>query len=313
MAIQWFPGHMNKAKKAIAERAKSVDMVIEMLDARMPASSENPLLAQLSKGKPKLKSLNKQDLADPERTKIWLEHYNSCPDTRAIALDSSETGAHGKITQACRAMIPHRQGIDKPLRVLICGIPNVGKSTLINGMIGKKSAKTGNEPGITKTEQRLLLADDFWLYDTPGMLWPKIIVEEGGYNLAAGGAVGRNALDEEEVALELLDYLRRHYLPMLQERYQADKDPSSHWDDNSWLEWIAKKRGAVLSGGRINYQKAAENILTDFREGKIGRITLETPNQWETWLKKARQKEAELKAIREARKAERKGQKPADE
>ena len=302
---------MNKAKKAIAERIKSVDMVIEMLDARMPASSENPLLAQLSKGKPKLKILNKQDLADPERTKVWLEHYNSRQDTRAIALDSSETGAHGKITQACRAMIPHRQGIEKPLRVLICGIPNVGKSTLINGMIGKKSAKTGNEPGITKAEQRLFLADDFWLYDTPGMLWPKIIVEEGGYNLAAGGAVGRNALDEEEVALELLDYLRRHYLALLQERYQADKDPSSHWDDTSWLEWIAKKRGAVLSGGRVNYQKAAENILTDFREGKIGRITLETPNQWETWLKKARQKEAELKAIREARKVERKGQQPS--
>ena len=311
MAIQWFPGHMNKAKKAIAERIKSVDMVIEMLDARMPASSENPLLAQLSKGKPKLKILNKQDLADPERTKVWLEHYNSRQDTRAIALDSSETGAHGKITQACRAMIPHRQGIEKPLRVLICGIPNVGKSTLINGMIGKKSAKTGNEPGITKAEQRLFLADDFWLYDTPGMLWPKIIVEEGGYNLAAGGAVGRNALDEEEVALELLDYLRRHYLALLQERYQADKDPSSHWDDTSWLEWIAKKRGAVLSGGRVNYQKAAENILTDFREGKIGRITLETPNQWEAWLKKARQKEAEFKAIREARKAERKGQQPS--
>jgi len=197
--------------------------------------------------------------------------------------------------------------------IVVTGVSGSGKSTLINGMIGKKSAKTGNEPGITKAEQRLFLADDFWLYDTPGMLWPKIIVEEGGYNLAAGGAVGRNALDEEEVALELLDYLRRHYLPMLQERYQADKDPSSHWDDNSWLEWIAKKRGAVLSGGRGNYQKAAENILIDFREGKIGRITLETPNQWETWLKKARQKEAELKAVREARKAERKGQKPAEE
>ena len=311
MAIQWFPGHMNKAKKAIAERIKSVDMVIEMLDARMPASSENPLLAQLSKGKPKLKILNKQDLADPERTKVWLEHYNSRQDTRAIALDSSETGAHGKITQACRAMIPHRQGIEKPLRVLICGIPNVGKSTLINGMIGKKSAKTGNEPGITKAEQRLFLADDFWLYDTPGMLWPKIIVEEGGYNLAAGGAVGRNALDEEEVALELLDYLRRHYLALLQERYQADKDPSSHWDDTSWLEWIAKKRGAVLSGGRVNYQKAAENILTDFREGKIGRITLETPNQWETWLKKARQKEAELKPFAKPERRNEKGQQPS--
>lgn len=305
MAIQWFPGHMNKAKKAIAERLKSVDMVIEMLDARLPASSENPLLAQLSRGKPKLKILNKQDLADPERTTVWLAYYNSREQTNAIALDSSEKSATLKVTTACRALVPHRQGIEKPLRVLICGIPNVGKSTLINGMIGKKSAKTGNEPGITKAEQRLFLADDFWLYDTPGMLWPKIIVEESGYNLAASGAVGRNALDEEEVALVLLDYVRRHYLSLLQMRYAADKDSSSHWNDVAWLEWVAKKRGALLGGGRVNYQKAAENVLTDFREGAIGRITLETPRQWEEWLKVAHRKEAELKAERAAKKADR--------
>ena len=304
---------MNKAKKAIADRLKSVDMVIEMLDARLPASSENPLLAQLSKGKPKLKILNKQDLADHERTAVWLDYFNSREQTNAIALDSSEKSAAPKITAACRALVPNRKGIDKPLRVLICGIPNVGKSTLINGMIGKKSAKTGNEPGITKAEQRLFLADDFWLYDTPGMLWPKIIVEQSGYNLAASGAVGRNALDEEEVALELLDYLRRHYLPLLQARYAADKDPSSHWDDTSWLEWIARKRGALLGGGRVNYQKAAENVLTDFREGAIGRITLETPRQWEEWLKAARKKEAERKAEREARKAARSGQENREE
>ena len=304
---------MNKAKKAIADRLKSVDMVIEMLDARLPASSENPLLAQLSKGKPKLKILNKQDLADHERTAVWLDYFNNREQTNAIALDSSEKSAAPKITAACRALVPNRKGIDKPLRVLICGIPNVGKSTLINGMVGKKSAKTGNEPGITKAEQRLFLADDFWLYDTPGMLWPKIIVEESGYNLAASGAVGRNALDEEEVALELLDYLRRHYLPLLQARYAADKDPSSHWDDTSWLEWIARKRGALLGGGRVNYQKAAENVLTDFREGAIGRITLETPRQWEEWLKAARKKEAELKAEREARKAARSGQENREE
>ena len=304
---------MNKAKKAIADRLKSVDMVIEMLDARLPASSENPLLAQLSKGKPKLKILNKQDLADPERTAVWLDYFNSQKQTNAIALDSSEKSAAPKITAACRALVPNRKGIDKPLRVLICGIPNVGKSTLINGMVGKKSAKTGNEPGITKAEQRLFLADDFWLYDTPGMLWPKIIVEESGYNLAASGAVGRNALDEEEVALELLDYLRRHYLPLLQARYAADKDPSSHWDDASWLEWIARKRGALLGGGRVNYQKAAENVLTDFREGVIGCITLETPRQWEEWLKAARKKETELKAEREARKAARSGQENREE
>lgn len=307
MAIQWYPGHMHKAKKAIMERLKSVDMVIEVLDARLPASSENPLLAHLSAGKPKLKILNKQDLADPERTALWLADFQSRPQTNAITLDASDRQATQKVIQACRALLPNRQGVEKPLRVLICGIPNVGKSTLINSMLGKKSAKTGNEAGITKTEQRLFLADDFWLYDTPGMLWPKIIVEESGYNLAASGAVGRNALDEEVVALELLDYLRRHYLPLLQTRYQADKNDSSHWRDEEWLEWIGRKRGALLAGGRINYQKAAEVTLTDFRDGEIGRITLETPNQWAVWLKQAKQNEAALKAAREQRKAERRG------
>ncbi|MFC2351856.1 ribosome biogenesis GTPase YlqF [Eikenella halliae] len=305
MSIQWFPGHMHKTKKALIERLKSTDMVIEMLDARLPASSQNPLLAQLSRGKPKLYLLNKQDLADPELTRVWLAELQNRPNTSALALDASERQAAQKITAACRALVPHRQGIDRPLRVLICGIPNVGKSTLINGMIGKKSAKTGNEPGITKTEQRLLLADDFWLYDTPGMLWPKIIVPQSGYNLAASGAVGRNALDEETVALELLDYLRQHYLPQLQARYQADPEESQSWQDTDWLEWIGRRRGALLGGGRINYQKAAENTLTDFRDGQIGRITLETPEQWQTWLAAALEEEARLQAKRAERQAER--------
>ena len=305
MSIQWFPGHMHKTKKALIERLKSTDMVIEMLDARLPASSQNPLLAQLSRGKPKLYLLNKQDLADPELTRVWLAELQNRPNISALALDASERQAAQKITAACRALVPHRQGIDRPLRVLICGIPNVGKSTLINGMIGKKSAKTGNEPGITKTEQRLLLADDFWLYDTPGMLWPKIIVPQSGYNLAASGAVGRNALDEETVALELLNYLRQHYLPQLQARYQADPEESPSWQDTDWLEWIGRRRGALLGGGRINYQKAAENTLTDFRDGQIGRITLETPEQWQIWLAAAREEEARLQAKRAERQAER--------
>ena len=296
---------MHKTKKALIERLKSTDMVIEMLDARLPASSQNPLLAQLSRGKPKLYLLNKQDLADPELTRVWLAELQNRPNTSALALDASERQAAQKITAACRALVPHRQGIDRPLRVLICGIPNVGKSTLINGMIGKKSAKTGNEPGITKTEQRLLLADDFWLYDTPGMLWPKIIVPQSGYNLAASGAVGRNALDEETVALELLNYLRQHYLPQLQARYQADPEESQSWQDTDWLEWIGRRRGALLGGGRINYQKAAENTLTDFRDGQIGRITLETPEQWQIWLAAAREEEARLQAKRAERQAER--------
>ena len=305
MSIQWFPGHMHKTKKALIERLKSTDMVIEMLDARLPASSQNPLLAQLSRGKPKLYLLNKQDLADPELTRVWLAELQNRPNTSALALDASERQAAQKITAACRALVPHRQGIDRPLRGLICGSPNVGKSTLINGMIGKKSAKTGNEPGITKTEQRLLLADDFWLYDTPGMLWPKIIVPQSGYNLAASGAVGRNALDEETVALELLNYLRQHYLPQLQARYQADPEESPSWQDTDWLEWIGRRRGALLGGGRINYQKAAENTLTDFRDGQIGRITLETPEQWQIWLAAAREEEARQQAKRAERQAER--------
>ena len=305
MSIQWFPGHMHKTKKALIERLKSTDMVIEMLDARLPASSQNPLLAQLSRGKPKLYLLNKQDLADPELTRVWLAELQNRPNTSALALDASERQAAQKITAACRALVPHRQGIDRPLRVLICGIPNVGKSTLINGMIGKRSAKTGNEPGITKTEQRLLLADDFWLYDTPGMLWTKIIVPQSGYNLAASGAVGRNALDEETVALELLNYLRQHYLTQLQVRYQADPEESQSWQDTDWLEWIGRRRGALLGGGRINYQKAAENTLTDFRDGQIGRITLETPEQWQAWLAAAREEEARLQAKRAERQAER--------
>lgn len=305
MSIQWFPGHMHKTKKALIERLKSTDMVIEMLDARLPASSQNPLLAQLSRGKPKLYLLNKQDLADPKLTQAWLAELQKRPDTRALPLDASDRQAAQKITAACRELVPHRQGIDRPLRVLICGIPNVGKSTLINGMTGKKSAKTGNEPGITKTEQRLLLADDFWLYDTPGMLWPKIIVPQSGYNLAASGAVGRNALDEEVVALELLDYLRHHYLLQLQERYQASPEESPGWQDSDWLEWIGRRRGALLSGGRINYQKAAEAVLTDFRDSQIGRITLETPAQWQSWLAAAREHEAQLQAKRAERQAER--------
>ncbi|MBP6345687.1 ribosome biogenesis GTPase YlqF [Neisseriaceae bacterium CLB008] len=306
MAIQWFPGHMHKAKKAIAERMKTTDVVIEVLDARLPGSSANPLLENLSERRPKLKILNKQDLADPVRTEAWLAHYNNQSKTQAIALDASEKATQ-KLIKACRDLVPNRGGIDKPLRVLICGIPNVGKSTLINSMMGKRSAKTGNEPGITKQEQRIFLADDFWLFDTPGMLWPKIIVEEGGYNLAASGAVGRNALDEEEVSLELLDYLRQNYPEQIVARFKLDVGAEEYadWHDNDWFDAIARKRGALLSGGRVDYQKVAEIILTDYRAGLMGRVTLETPEEWMRWLEVAKEKEALLREERAAKKAAR--------
>ena len=191
MPIHWFPGHMHSTKKAIVERLPDIDVVIELLDARLPGSSANPLLADLTAAKPALKLLNKQDLADPELTAQWLAHYQARPGTRALALDASSTAPARLLVNACRELAPLRGGMVKPVRVLICGIPNVGKSTLINTLAGERTAKTGDEPGITKTEQKIVLASDFHLFDTPGMLWPRIAVEESGYHLAASGGIGR--------------------------------------------------------------------------------------------------------------------------
>src|SRR5512133_532532 len=223
MAIQWFPGHMNLSRKAMAERVKDIDVVIEVLDARLPGSSANPLLAEMTGHKPTLKILNKQDVADPARTEQWLAHYNAQPGTRALALQASNAAAVAPLAAACHELAPGRGGLAKPMRVLICGVPNVGKSTLINALTHKRHAKTGDEAGITKLEQRITLADDFYLYDTPGLLWPRIIVARSGYNLAASGAIGRNAYDEEEVALELLAYLKVHYAALLAARYKLDE------------------------------------------------------------------------------------------
>ena len=190
MAIQWFPGHMHLTRQAITERVKEIDVVIEVLDARLPGSSANPLLQEMTGHKPRLKILNKQDMADPVQTKAWMDWYNAQSETRAIALDASEPAPTKRLIEQCKLLAPSRGGLAKPMRVLICGVPNVGKSTLINSMSGKTQAKTGNEAGVTKLEQRIVLADDFYLWDTPGMLWPRIIVEKSGYNLAASGPWG---------------------------------------------------------------------------------------------------------------------------
>ncbi len=305
MAIQWFPGHMHSTRKAIAERIKDIDVVIELLDARLPGSSANPLLAELTGHKPSVKVLNKQDVADPERTPLWLDWYNARAETRAIALDASEPAPARRLIDACHQLAPQRGGMAKPMRVLICGIPNVGKSTLINTLSDKRQAKTGDEAGITKLEQRITLADDFYLWDTPGMLWPRITIAESGYKLAASGAVGRNAYDEEEVALELLAYLKLHYAPLLEARYRlglgAEAIAALH--DDELLEAIARKRGAVMSGGRVNLQKGAELVMTDLRSAVLGRMTLETPAEFEVWSAAAELKEAERAAKKAARKS----------
>ena len=304
MAIQWFPGHMHLTRKAIGERVKDIDVVIEVLDARLPGSSANPLLSELTGHKPTLKVLNKQDMADPERTPLWLDWYNAQPGVRALQLDASDTAPTRKLIDGCHQLSPNRGGMAKPMRVLICGVPNVGKSTLINTLSNKRQAKTGDEAGITKLEQRITLADDFYLWDTPGMLWPRITAPESGYNLAASGAVGRNAYDEELVALELLRRLQRQYAPLLEARYKLGlpEGAVAEMHDEELLEAIGRKRGAMLGGGRVNIQKTAEIVLTDFRTATLGRITLETPTEFEAWREAGILDDAERTVRKEARK-----------
>jgi ribosome biogenesis GTPase A len=303
MAIQWFPGHMHLTRKAIAERIKDIDVVIEVLDARLPGSSANPLLAEMTGHRPTVKVLNKQDVADPVRTVAWLDWYNARPETRAVPLDASEVAPAKRLIEACHFLAPGRGGMAKPMRVLICGIPNVGKSTLINTLTDKRQAKTGDEAGITKLEQRITLADDFYLWDTPGMLWPRIIVPESGFNLAASGAMGRNAYDEELVALELLGRLQRHYAEALVQRYKLGLTSSevAAMPDDELLEAIGRKRGAMMGGGRVNLQKTAELLLTDFRTGIMGRVTLESPEEFEAWLQAGQAEDAARQARKEAR------------
>jgi ribosome biogenesis GTPase A len=299
MAIQWFPGHMHLTKKAITSRIKETDVVIELLDARLPGSSANPMLAELTSSKPALKVLNKQDLADVSRTQQWLAHYNALPKTRALGLDASETTPAHRLIAACRELAPHRGTMSKPMRVLICGIPNVGKSTLINTLTGKRATKTGDEAGVTKLEQRISLGKDFYLYDTPGMLWPRIIVAKSGYNLAASGAIGRNAFDEEEVALELVDYLRQHYPQLVEARYKMEGVAAM--TDEVVLEGIGRRRGALLGGNRVNIQKAAEVVIYDFRQAELGRVTLETPAEFSQWLAAGQVLDAERAVRKEER------------
>ncbi len=303
MAIQWFPGHMRATQKAISDRIKMIDVVIELLDARLPGSSASPMIAELTQGKPALKVLNKQDLADPERTALWLAHYNALGNTRAIGLDASNKAPAKEIIKACHLLAPLRGGMVKPMRVLICGIPNVGKSTLINTLSGKKHAKTGDEAGITKIEQRITLADDFYLFDTPGVLWPRIIVPQSGYNLAASGAIGRNAFDEQEVAIELAAYLILNYPALVQARYKLP-DVASMTDEVLLTE-VGKKRGAV-AGKKLDMQKASEALIYDFRAAVMGRITLETPDEFAVWLTAGQTQDAKRQVKKDAIELDRK-------
>ena len=297
MAVQWFPGHMHLTRKALAERLRRIDVVIEILDARLPGSSANPMLAELTRGKAVLKLLNKSDLADPVRTELWLAHYRGRAQTQALPMQASGPAHVHTLEAACRALAPNRGGMVKPVRVLICGIPNVGKSTLLNALMGRRVARAADEPGVTRREQCVELADDCVLFDTPGVLWPRIIVAESGYWLAASGAVGRNAFEDDEVAWELLHYLHKNYPQAVLDRYELSAPLPKNTED--LLNQVARQVGALRGGGQVDRQKVCERVLGDFRSGRLGRITLETPEQFLDWLAHGRKLDAERQVRKE--------------
>ena len=274
MAINWYPGHMHKAQKEIKEIMGDIDLIIEVLDARIPYSSENPMIASIRGDKPALKILNKADLADPQITALWLEHFKSNKNTNAIAVDAKNQNPAAQIIELCRQAVPSRGDTGKPLRILIAGIPNVGKSTTINTLANRTIAKTGNEPAVTKTQQRIVLEGDIVLYDTPGMLWPKVENVNSGYRLAVTGAIKETAFDLDDIAMFAVDYLIEAYPQALQERYSLEEFGRDGYET---LEMIGRKRGCLVAGGKVEMNKAAKIVLTEQRELVLGRISMETP------------------------------------
>ena len=292
MSIQWYPGHMTLARKKAAETMAATDLVIEVLDARLPEASRNPMIEELRvhRQRPCLKILNKADLADPHATRAWLAFYNAQKGVKAVALSCKKPSEVAKIPDLCRAIAPHRGSHLKPLRMMIMGIPNVGKSTLINALLKRRVAKVGDEPAVTKSQQRLDLDATMSLVDTPGMLWPKIEHPTDGLMLAASHAVGRNAIIDEEVAIFLAGLLIERYPALLEKRYGF---PVARLDGVGVVEAVARRRGFLVRGGDADLEKAAITLLQDYRDGVLGRISLETPDTRRAMLAAAKKSAAD--------------------
>ncbi|WP_336274170.1 ribosome biogenesis GTPase YlqF [Vreelandella indica] len=297
--LGWFPGHMNKARRQIKEVLPEIDVVIEVLDARLPYSSANPMLAELTRHKPVLKILSRADLADPERTAEWVEFFDAQENMRALAVTTTNTRELKKIPKLCHELAGAVRA-DRDVRVMVMGIPNVGKSTLINGLAGRKIAKTGNEPAVTKRQQKVRIDGRVALTDTPGVLWPKIEDQASAYRLAATGAIRDTAIEYTDVAIVTSAELAKRYPEALTERYKlkalppytapdlphdidADgpKKPDflaiAGFDGNAILKDIAARRGGLRHGGAVDLHRGAEVLLHELRDGKLGRLTLETP------------------------------------
>jgi len=283
MSINWFPGHMVSARKKAAETMEWTDVIIEVLDARLPEASSNPMIKELRlhRQRPCLKILNKADLADPAVTQAWLNFYNRQEGVKAVALSCKKPGDVAKIPGLCRTLAPHRGTNLKPLRMMIMGIPNVGKSTLMNALLKRRVAAVGDEPAVTKSQQRFDLNDQMSITDTPGLMWPNIEYPSDGYMLAASHAIGRNAVIDEEVAAFLAEILLARYPALLAARYGCAVEGM---DGVAVIEVVAKRRGFRLKGGDPDLEKAAITLLTDYRSGTLGRVSLETPETRQAML-----------------------------
>lgn len=278
MNINWYPGHMKKTKEEIQNNLKLVDIILEIIDARIPESSRNPMLAEIIGQKPRIIIMNKSDLADEDMNKAWVNKFRG-ENTTALLMNSKEKINVNKIYQIAKEELKEKFDKNKEknienkiIRMMIVGIPNSGKSTFINNISKRKSANVGNRPGITKTKQWIKTNDNLELLDTPGVLWPKFD-EETGLNLSYTHAIKDEILNIEDLTLKFLEKMQKDYPKFLTERYGVDPDKKAL----EIYEDIARKRGAITKGGDFDYTRTANIILTDFRSGKLGRITLERP------------------------------------
>ena len=274
MHIQWYPGHMHKASKEIKQVLPQIDLIIEVLDARIPFSSQNPMLSTLRGEKPCIKILSKTDLADPSATQLWQNYLEQEQGVKTLAVTTLQPEKIKQITQLCLKMIPEKASNDKQIKTMIIGIPNVGKSTIINILADRIIAKTGNEPAVTKRQQRITLKNNIVLSDTPGVLWPNVENKNSGYRLAATGAIKDTALEYTDVAFFTAEYLLQYYPEELMMRYQLEQLPDNESD---LMDSIGRSRGCLRAGKQVDLDKTSKILIAELRAGTIGNITLETP------------------------------------
>lgn len=273
--INWFPGHMHSARQQIAAAMPKIDLVIEVLDARLPRASSNALLTELRGPRPCIKVLNKNDLADPGVTGEWLRFFeNGDKQVKALAINAGQKKEAARLLRLGRSLVPHRGKPGKPLRIMIVGIPNVGKSTLINTLCGRRIAKVGDKPAITRSAQQVDLRNGVLLYDTPGVLAPNLEDQRGAMCLAATGAIGDNAIDHERIAAFAGDLLLARYPGSVAARYRLQPLPDN---GELLLEEVGRRRGCLAAGGVVDRQRAAELLLHDLQGGRLGRVSMEVP------------------------------------